>query len=182
MSSILDLIGSFIIGGLLMMMILRVNTNYSQQSIEDRLELMVQENLTELIEEIEYDFRKIGYGVTVGTPVIMTVDTSAIGFRADLDNDGTVDIVAYNLSLPAVPGTVNPRDRILTRSVNGQTIASSLGIVDFQITAYDISGIATTTTTAIKSIEYYLEVESPFPVDSVFANSIWTAHIYPLNL
>ena len=75
-----------------------------------------------------------------------------------------------------------PRDRILARSVNGQTIASSLGIVDFQITGFDISGNATTIPTAIKSIEYYLEVESPFPVDSVYANSIWTAHIYPLNL
>lgn len=182
MSSILDLIGSFIIGGLLLMMILRVNTNYSQQSTGDRLELMAQENLTELVEELEYDFRKIGYGVPTGTPIVISIDTSSISFRSDLDNNGTVDVVAYKVSQPAVPGTVNPRDRILARSVNGQTIASSLGVVDFQITAFDISGNATTVPTAIRSIEYYLEVESPFPVDSVYANSIWTAHLYPKNL
>lgn len=183
MSTMLDLVGSFVIGGMLLIMILNVNTNFNQMSTEDRLELMVQENLAELIAEIEYDFRKIGYGVQNPALAISSADTSSITFWADLDNDGSLDQVTYLLGLPGeVPGTANPRDRILHRTVNGQSIGNSLGVVDFQLTLYDVSGSVTTDVSMTKYLDYYLLLESPFPVDSTYARSAWTGTIRPKNL
>jgi hypothetical protein len=97
MSSMLDLVGSFIIGGLLMIMILNVNSNFNDMSFEDRLELIVQENMAELVSEIEVDFRKIGYGVQNPALSIINADTSSITYWGDLDNDGNLELVAYNL-------------------------------------------------------------------------------------
>lgn len=183
MSAVLDMVGSFIIGGLLLLMILSVNANFNITSTEDRLELIVQENLTEIVEVLEYDFRKIGYGVTSAFTAITSIDTSAIAFWSDLDNDGTIDQVTYSLSLPnAVPGTMNPRDRILHRTVNGQTISSSLGITSIQMSYFDESGVVTTNPQMVRSIEYSITVESTIPIDSVYARSAWTGQVSPKNL
>jgi len=183
MSTILDLVGSFVIGGLLMMMILRVNINFNQMSIEDRLELSTQECLTGLVEEIEYDFRKMGYGVANPALAVIASDSSSISFFADLDNDGTVETVTYQLGPTSeVSGTNNPRDRVLRRSVNGTSVGGSLGVVAFQMITYDISRTVTADTKLIKSIDYILTAESPFPVDSVYAISSWRGTIRPRNL
>ncbi|HDH57706.1 MAG TPA: hypothetical protein ENF16_03750 [Bacteroidetes bacterium] len=183
MSTMLDMVGSFIIGGLLLMMILNVNANFNMMSTENRLDLMVQENLAELIEEIEFDFRKIGYGVQNPSLSIISADTSSISFWADLDNDGTLDQVSYTLGPTSdVFGTVNPRDRILYRSINGTQTGGSLGVVDFQLTLYDISGTQTTDPTLVKSLDYYLLLESPFPMDTTYARSAWTGTVHPKNL
>ena len=183
MSTMIDLVGSFIIGGLLMIMILNVNANFNQLSTEDQLELIVQENLVELVAEIQFDFRKIGYGVSNSWLSIINADTSSITFWADLDNDGNLELVSYQLGPTSdVSGTVNPRDRILYRSVNGQQIGGSLGVVDFQLTLYDISGAQTADLTTVKSMDYYLLLESPFPMDTVYARSAWNGTIRPKNL
>ena len=183
MSAMLDLVGSFIIGGLLMMMILNVNTNFNQMSTEDQLELIVQQNLAELVEEIEFDFRKIGYGMANPWLSIVSADTSSITFWSDLDNDGNVEFVSYQLGPTwEVSGTVNPRDRILRRSVNGTPVGGSLGVVDFQLILYDVLGAVTTDLTTVKRIDYHLFLESPFPSDSVYARSAWNATIRPKNL
>jgi len=166
MSTMLDMVGSFIIGGLLMMMILNVNANFNMMSYEDRLDLMVQENLAELIEEIEFDFRKIGYGVQNPSLAIISADTSSISFWADLDNDGALDQVSY---------TLGPTS-------DGVQVGGSLGVVDFQLTLYDISGSQTTDPTLVKSLDYYLLLESPFPTDTTYARSAWTGTVHPKNL
>ncbi len=63
MGSILDLVGSAIIAGLLLLMLLSVNNNVSEFTILNGFSTTTQENLTELATEVEYDFRKIGFRV-----------------------------------------------------------------------------------------------------------------------
>ncbi len=183
MSTILDIVGSFIVGGLLMLMILRTNMNFSEQTVESKLELSAQENISELVEEIEFDFRKIGYGVVNPALSITSADTSSITFLADLDNDGTVDIVTYRLGpRNELRNITNPRARILHRIINGRPGGNSLGVVNFQLTFYDISGAPTTDLTLVKTIDYFLQVESPFPIDTTYARSTWRGTIRPRNL
>lgn len=183
MSAMLDMVGSFVIGGLLLMMILNVNTDFAIMSAEDRLELMIQENLDELVEEIEFDFRKIGYNAAAPHQAIQALDTSMITFMADLDNDSTLESVVYNLGPTSdVFGTVNPRDRILYRIVDGVSVGGSLGVVDFQLIFYDVTGGITTAPAAVKTIEYYLMLESTFPIDSAYVQSVWTGTIRPMNI
>jgi hypothetical protein len=183
MSTLLDMVGSFVIGGMLLMMILNVNANYSEQTTENQLQLIVQENLAELVSEIEFDFRKIGYHVNNPALAITQADTSSITFWGDVDNNGTVDQVRYWLGpLGEVYGTVNPRDRMFHRSVNGQTISSSLGVVNFRLRFYDVGGASTNNLTLVKRIDYYLLVENAFPVDTVYARAAWNGTIRPKNL
>ncbi len=183
MGAMIDTVGSFIIGGLLLMMILNVNTNISLMTTEDRLELSIQESLYELTAEIDYDFRKIGYGVQNGSLAIISADTSSIVFWADLDNNGTLEHVAYRLGpVSEVSGTENPRDRILHRFINNQSYGGSLGVVDFRLTMYDVSGTQTNNPSVVKSLDYYIALESPFPIDSVYAHSVWNGTVRPRNL
>lgn len=183
MGVLLDLIGSFIIGGLLLLTILSVNADVNKQSIQDEMSILVQQNMVELVSEIEYDFRKIGFGVQNPSLAIIKVDTSYIKFLSDIDNDGTMDSVIYYLTpTGSVQGTVNPRDRQLCRKVNSQSVNSSLGVVSFYLRFYDVQGVLTTNTTLIKSIEYNLIVENAFPVDTTYARSTWKGIIRPRNL
>ncbi|MFH1862412.1 MAG: hypothetical protein ABH878_06315 [bacterium] len=183
MSTLLDLVGSFVIGGLLLLMLLSVNANVSQVSTEDQLELIVQENLAELVSEIEYDFRKIGYQVSNPALAIISGDSTSVIFWTDIDNNGSLDSVSYSLGATSeVTGTVNPRDRILHRAVNGQQTLGSLGAVDFRLRYFDLQGVQTTNMGLVKSIEYYLLLESQFPADTTYARSAWTSVIRPKNL
>lgn len=183
MSSLLDLVGSFIVGSLLLLMILRVNNNVSQTSTENQIRLVVEENLTEIISEIEYDFLKIGYRVGNPSTAIISCDSNSIAFWSDIDNNGSVDSVRYLLGTPSqVPGTLNPRDCPLIRSVGGSQIQSSLGVTDFDLRYYNSSGSLTWTSTDVKAVEVFLQVESPFPLDTTYVVSSWRGVIYPKNL
>ncbi len=183
MNTLLDMVGSFLVGGLLLLTVLAVRTNTSDMALLDQLELIVQENIAELTSEMDYDFRKIGCGVQNPALAIIRADTSSISFWSDIDNDGDLDSIRYWLGATGeVMGTVNPRDRILHRRVNNQTNTGSLGVVDFRIRLFDISGASTNNTTLAKRIDYYLLIENPFPIDTVYARSAWNGTIRPKNL
>jgi len=183
MGSILDVVGSFIIGTLLLMMILRVNGEYNQNTTQDRLDLIAQENLSILVEEIEYDFRKIGHGVNNPANAITAADTSSITFSADLDNNGTLEVVRYLLSgTDQATATDNPNDRILFRFEDGTPVGGTLGVVDFQITLRDVTGAQTSILSQVKTVEYYLLVESPFAIDSSYSQCTWSGAVSPINI
>jgi hypothetical protein len=183
MGVLLDLVGSFIVGGLLLLTILNVNVGVNQQSIQNEMSINVQENMVELVSEIEYDFRKIGYGLSNPALAIVRADTSSLKFLSDLNNDGILDSVMYSLSATnQMLETCNPRDRRLTRKVNTQSVNSSLGVVSFKMRFFDVQGVVTTSPSLIKSIEYSLVVENAFPVDTTYARSTWKGVIRPRNL
>jgi hypothetical protein len=183
MNTFLDIAGSFIIGGLLLLAVLNSYTNVNQYALESSMDLSVQGNLSEWVQIVQHDFRKIGY--RVGNPgwAIQTCDSTSIIFKADIDNNGVVDSVTYYLGLPnQVSGTENPRDRALYRVVDGQQTGGALGLTDFQLRYYDMTGNVTWTPSAVKAVEIFMQVESPFPLDTTYVWSSWRGMIYPLNL
>ena len=183
MGTILDLVGSAIIAGLLLMMLMSVNNNVSEFSILNGLSATAQENLMELASEVEYDFRKIGFRVSNPNTAIISCDSASISFRSDIDNDQTLDTVSYALGLPSqVTSTQNPNDRKLARQINGTATTSSLGLTIFRLRFFDADGNPTWTTSAIKGVEVVLQVESPFPVDTTYARAFWRTRIFPKNL
>jgi hypothetical protein len=183
MGAILDLIGSFIVGGLLLLMILSVNNNATMFSIQNGQQLSAQENLVELAGEVDYDFRKIGYHVPIHSAAILSCDSTSLSFLADIDDNGSIDTVTYSLGSPTlVYGTENPRDRRLTRQVGPSLIQNSLGLTDFKLKFYNAAGAQTWTCSVVKSVEITLAVESPFAVDGAYAQSTWKTRIFPRNL
>jgi len=183
MSIMMDIVGSFIIGGLLLLAVVSAYTNVNEYALLSNMELEAQENLMEWTQLIQYDIRKIGYRVPNPAGAIQTCDSVSISFLSDIDNNGSVDSVSYVLTSPNyMPGTINPRDRALYRTVSGQTTGGSLGLTDFRLTYFDASGNPTLNPTAVKSIEVSLQIESPFPLDTTYIQTNWRRKIYPLNL
>jgi len=183
MSYFLDIVGSVIIGGLLLLAVMTSYTNVNQVALDSSLELTVQENLDEWIEIIQHDFRKIGYHVPNPAWAVQACDSTSITFMADLDNNGTIDSVNYFLGTPdQVPGTENPNDRTLYRQVSGQLTSGSLGLTGFRLRYFDNSGNPTWTPSDVKAVEVFIQVESPFAVDSTYIQSNWQTVIHPLNL
>ena len=109
MAFLIDIIGSLVLVGVLILTVATVNINMNQALYETTFELNTQENLVELARTLEYDFVKIGYGATA--PAITVADTDRITFKGDFVNNGVVDSIRYYLgstTAPGVAGTPNP--------------------------------------------------------------------------
>jgi type II secretory pathway component PulJ len=138
--TVLDLIGSSLIFGLLLLMVIRVNGASGESLQSYRADLLVQQNLVMLVGLLEYDFRKIGYCKNPNklpdpTKYIRYADSIKIRFYTDVDNDGNVDSLSYYVG-PTSEATYspNPNDRLFYRVVNNNTPRG----VNFGITVFDL--------------------------------------------
>jgi hypothetical protein len=146
-ATLLDVIGSAIIGGFLLLTLFRMNNNASMNTYNFSGELTLQENLVVTVEVLEHDFRKIGYCEDPSKIInpeinsILYADTSSIKFLTDVivdvanfRGDGIVDEIEYYLG-PAseLLNTPNPNDRMLYRVVNGVKTGVNLGVTEFRI-------------------------------------------------
>lgn len=184
MNNFLDIIGSSIIGGIILLIILSYNSNVNDASLSQTTTNIVQGNLNSIASELDYSFKKIGFGVSDSVKII-TADTSRITFLSDYDNNGTVDTVTYYLSsLDALVNTPNPRDRLLYRVINTQAPnTSSLGVTKFRLFYYDKHGTVTTNLAQIRSFKVELFCESTFPLsNNYYPIAYWNKIINPRNL
>lgn len=179
-SSLIDILGSTIVGGLLLMILLRMNDASVENNYLYSGERIVQQNLVEVVKLIEYDFRKIGYckdweKISPGLAIV-SADSNQISFLTDIVNtnavndygDGEVDILRYYLgSTSELAATPNPNDRLLYRVVNGEAPkGSNLGVTQFKLTYFDalgdtISPLPASPPFGIASIQVDIAVENP---------------------
>ena len=75
MSVMLDFIGSVIIAGFVILIGLRLNETIAGNADSSKANVNVQESMVDIVRDLEYDFRKIGYGVPETQHAI--VDTGA---------------------------------------------------------------------------------------------------------
>ncbi|TSA29340.1 MAG: hypothetical protein D4R68_02510 [Ignavibacteriales bacterium] len=178
-SSLLDILGSTIIGGLLLMILMRMNATAVQNNYLYSGEQIVQQNIVEVVKLLEYDFRKIGYcSVWTNIPdpakAIIHADSNSISFLTDIVTssypygDGVVDTLKYYLSAKSVlSSTPNPNDMILYRVINHDAVAgSNLGVTQFKLTYFDANGAKIINMPAnpplgIASIQIDISVENP---------------------
>ena len=194
MSTIIDIMGSTFIAGLLLLLILKLNLFMSNASYASDNELKMQQNAKTYAEILNYDFRKIGYkhdGVS-----IITAKNDQFKFVGDLQRPGEsgygiIDTVEYFIRDSSYSlGTLNQNDIILVRVVNNKDsiTGSSLGLVKLNFTYLDSLSIPTNILSKIKYIKTELWVEPTEPVnnfitgekDSVF--TYWEFTIYPRNI
>ncbi len=187
MAVILDIMGSFIIGAMVLLAVVTLHMDMSGGSDQMSQELIVQENMVELALEVDYDFHKIGYRTGNDIP-ITSADSTSITFLADIDNDGDVDSVRYFLGSPDdLASTPNPNDRLLFRLVNNEMPrASNMGVVGFGLTFYDASGNQTSVLADIRAIEVHLDVEGTYPLADTtygaYPGVHWEEYIVPMNI
>jgi hypothetical protein len=183
-TTLLDILGSVIIGGIMMTIAYRLSDTITERTYNHGGELTIQRNLATAAQIIEYDFRKIGYCKNWNllpdpTKALLFADTSTIKFYTDIDNDGDVDSIHYYLGpTSALSGTANPRDRLLYRVLNGEAHKSAnLGITQFYLVYFDALGDTLTPPLGVNggvcSIEINLTVESTDAYDQKFSKAFW---------
>jgi len=182
MNIILDLMGSTIIGGLILSMLINFNMFQSNSIISSDSELHLQQNAKTLAEILNHDFRKIGY--RYDNTAFVEADSERISFYSDIDRDSTVELVTYMLGdTTEVSGTTNPRDRILRRIVDNDTISGpSLGLTKAKFSYFNGSGVETTTLSEIQYVKAELWIETIEKVKDGYPFTYWELTINPRNL
>ncbi|MGE5679670.1 MAG: hypothetical protein ACM34K_02205 [Bacillota bacterium] len=180
---IIDLLGSIIIGGMLMVTLMNLNGNATENTYAYTGELVVQEYMVGTIEALEYDLKKIGYcedpsKLPNPAKTILFADTSEIKFLTDTEFDGDVDTVRVYLgSTSELNMTPNPNDRMLYRSVNSVSKSVNLGVTQFKIKYFDAIGYELTTPlyvpTGIASMQIDIRVENTAAYNEDYKNAYW---------
>ncbi len=144
---ILDIIGSLIIGGILMLSIFRVNNASTEDLYRGTGNLAAQTNLATVVQILETDFRRIGYcadwtQIPTPTDAILYADSVSIRFLTDVDRNSVVDTMFYYFDPSTdIPSTPNPRDRFLYRVVNNETpVGVDLGVTQFKMEFFNSLG------------------------------------------
>ncbi|MCS7052768.1 MAG: hypothetical protein NZM09_03415 [Ignavibacterium sp.] len=187
MQNLLDLLGSFFIGGILLLMIMDFNLYTMSTSISSDKELVIHQNAKTLAEILSNDLRKIGYNYN-GVSFI-SVDSHSVKYYADLQPPGSsghgqIDIVEYKVIAE------NQNKLNLIRIINSKDTlrGPNLGISKFKFSYFDRFGNPTTMLNNIKYIraEFWILPTIKFnnvfitPKDSTF--TYWELTISPRNL
>jgi hypothetical protein len=188
MQVVYDILGSMIIGGMILVMVLGFNANIIEGAGMQTMKTTVQGNMTTLSNVLEYDFRKMGYRVLSSDSAITYADTTMIVFKGDFDNNGSVDKMSYFLNNAKAPGTTNPRAKVLYREINGSSSSSiNVGITRFRFTYYNslgnqIAGNVVANPKTIRTIKVSVNMETREPYDTSYSGVYWERFIKPNNL
>jgi hypothetical protein len=182
MNYLLDVLGSTVIAGIIMLMLFNLNTYQSKTRLSSDSELQMQQNAKTLAGILNHDLRKIGYEYP-DVPFIHA-DSQSISFYSDINRDGTVDIVSYFTgSENEAMSTANPRDKILYRVVNNDTLSGpSLGLTNARFSYLDRDWNNTSVLSDIRYVRAELWVESIEKVGGYFIFTYWEMTINPRNL
>ena len=183
-STLLDIIGSTIVGGILLVLVIQLGGQLSGMNYTYSNDLKVQTNLTTLVSLIETDFRKIGYCAIPlkfpdPTKALLLETKHSIKYIGDINNDGNLDTVYYYAGNTASASfTQNPRDMLLYRRINSAApSAYNLGVTVFDFLYYDAIGDSLPLPIADPSTVYAIRIsvllESPDAYDTNYSNAYW---------
>ncbi len=174
-SSLVDIISSVVISGLLLLIALRLNAQANETSVVYNGSVTLQQNMTTLVGWIEHDFRRIGYckdytKIPFPTQSIRKADTSDITFWTDVNSTGNLDSIRWYIGPTSeMSSTPNPRDRKIYRQVNNATpVGWNLGVTQFQLQYFDYDGKVISTPvvqpSGIYSMQISIACESPYTI------------------
>ena len=181
---ILDIMGSMIIGGILLMTLFRLSDRATERTYSQSGDLTIQQNVATVVSILEYDFRKIGYcadwmKIPDPTKSIILADSNKIKFLTDVDKNQTVDTMFYYVGTPSeLIYTANPRDRFLYRVVNSEKpVKVNLGVTYFNLVYFNSNKDIITTPVAvpgeIRSIQISLAVEDIEAYNQKYSKVFW---------
>ncbi|MCB0729930.1 MAG: hypothetical protein KDC88_02755 [Ignavibacteriae bacterium] len=190
MGTLLDILQSVIIGGMIFLMLLFFNFNMHSVSEDVISNTQVQSDIVAISSILENDFIKIGYHET-GDEKIQVAKLNEIKFLSDIDNNGTVDSIKYYLSdTLEVKETTNPSDKNLYRKLNNSHHQVVGRVIDFSITYYDSTGnllsysqlLNSSARKKISEIGMNLNIESAIMLEEKYSASKWNKKIRIKNL
>ena len=189
MNSILDVIGSFVIGGLVILLLTQINSSIKTSNYEKEFDMLNQSRIITTNEIFKDDLYKLGYRVPGSK--ILSADSTTIKFCSDYDDDGTVDTIYYYLgNTGELSNTSNPSDKPLYRVFNhGQPIFEE-AVTNFKMTFYDSSGteinytslVNQTSRNLVRGIQLRIDCESAEKVEGNYESISWQQVVKPKNL
>ena len=164
-STLIDILGSTIVGGLLLLILFRLNDATVENNYVYGGEAIAQASLVEVVQLVEHDFRKIGYckdweKIPDPSKSILSATRNSIKFLTDENNDGNVDTLHYYLgSTDELTNTPNPNDRMLYRVSGSATPkGANLGVTQFDFQFYDAMGNQLTFPITVPSEIYTMQI------------------------
>lgn len=174
MNTLLDLLGSYLIGGFVLVGVIGLVLFVSTRSQDTKLEEIAQVSITEVGKVIEYDFNKVGYRVESGSKVV-SLNDSTFSFAADLDNNGSVDTVTYSVKKAAVGKTLRRYASNITHKTWDMPVNNA------NINGLDSLGVKTLTASRVKGIEVSIHLQ-PLAASGDMPGSYWKRKFFPRNL
>jgi hypothetical protein len=176
MNQILDLLSSFLIGGIILLALLGLNMQFTSKYQELKLAEITQSTSTNIGQVIENDFNKIGYGNQVDTNIV-SISNNSITFKGDLDNNGTIEKVYYGF-------ISNSNGKFLKRTINSNENKSWLQPINsFEIFGLSSSLDTTYNTNNISSILVEVEyARTDYYLDTLSIGVQWRRMFFPKNL
>ena len=184
-STILDIIGAMVIGGILLLTLFTINDNTVQNYFYYNSDFILQRDLVDIILIVEGDLRRIGYcadpdNLIPPNKTILRADSNAIAFVTDLQKVGKLDTVEYRIGTPSdLPGTPNPRDVPLYRIINNADQEKSVTgvITEFHLVYFDALGdsipFPIVSPGEIATMELSIKVENASAINQNYSNAYW---------
>jgi len=195
MNSMLDIIISFIIAGMIILIVVQVDTNVKASSIFILQDLQTEGNLKLVSDILNWEMRKIGHCLFYPERSITFADSSHIKFsynknpRAVLgvhNSDSTHIEYIFNAQDLNTP---NPRDKKFVRKVNGQNHDGySLGLTRLRLQYFNQHGVEFPTPVVpdslrkITTIRVTMQMESKEPFKGEYSRFMYIMRITPKNL
>lgn len=193
MSTLLDVLFSMVLGGVILTIVLGASEIASENQSVYNGDMLVQELLVSTAQLIESEFRNMGYGVPENEASIIAADSHYIAFLVDLDrNGGTIDTIRYFLGdTTELAHTPNELDRFLHRNVNGGTPRQVGVVTTFTLKYIARSGevlpipVPQDRLTEIHVVEVTMEVQNPYAIlrragevmpgerNALYSSSLW---------
>ena len=122
MSTMLDIIGSMVIRGAIVLMTLYLSVGLQSAYTYKSTLYIVKQKTVVPAQVLTDDIRLAGYGPTGTTKTFDTAMAQAMAFTADINNDGVADFVRYYLG-PTYSGTHRSLYRMVS-CINGGALSS----------------------------------------------------------
>ncbi len=176
MNQILDLLSSFLIGGIILLALLGLNMQFTSKYQELKLAEITQYTSTNIGQIIEHDFNKIGYAIHSDTNIV-SISKNSITFKGDLDNNGSIEKVNYSF-------ISNQNGKFIKRIINSDENKSWLqpinsfeifGLTKNQDTTYNADEVSA----ILVNLEY---AKTDYYYDTLSIGVQWRRKFSPKNL
>jgi len=187
MSTHLDIIGSVIIGGMIILNFAFFQGERQNSQIESVNKITQQSDITDVTTTLRHDIMKAGFGCD--TLKILQASARVFTFRCDLENDGKLDTVSYTFGNYSNTTVQTTRTTIpLFRIVNGRKVqGADVGIVECYFRYYRLGAtyknlIETTAAADVRAVTVGMKVKGAMTSEDgcQYAQSEFT--ITPKNL
>jgi hypothetical protein len=101
LSALIDIIGSFLIGAILLLVSAKAMDSSVQQFVNQNADAIVQNDLTTLTQILQFDLRKMGFGIPEGMSetILQRAEAGRLRFLANLNADDAIpDTIEYSVA------------------------------------------------------------------------------------